>query len=76
MILTKALGFSWQTTMALLFLVAPDHRITSQALEGMKTEFAGLNVETSQNVLKTYRSRRQEAGADSVDRRLPQLHAQ
>jgi hypothetical protein len=35
LILTKALGFSWQTAMSLLFLGTPDHRIhaTSRANE-------------------------------------------
>jgi uncharacterized protein (DUF2336 family) len=76
LILTKALGFTWETTMSLLFLGAPDHRITSQDLESMKREFAGLNVETSRSVLETYKSRRKAAAADYDDRRLAQLHAQ
>ena len=76
LILAKALGFSWETTMSLLFLGAPDHRIASQDLDGMKREFAGLDVETSQSVLKLYQSRKQAAAADSGERRLPQLHVQ
>src|ERR1700704_6242048 len=76
LILARALGFSWETTMSLLFLGAPDHRIVSQDLDGMKREFAGLNVETSQSVLKLYQSRKQAAAADSGERRLPQLHVQ
>ena len=76
LILAKALGFSWETTMSLLFLGAPDHRIVSQDLDGMRREFAGLNIETSRSVLKTYQSRKQAAAADSDERRLPQLHAQ
>jgi uncharacterized protein (DUF2336 family) len=76
LILAKALGFSWETTMSLLFLGAPDHRILSQDLDGMKREFADLNVETSRNVLKTYQSRKLATAADSGDRRLPQLHGQ
>ena len=50
----KALGFSWVTTMALLFLGAPDHRIVAHDLEDTKREFAGLNIETSRSVLRTY----------------------
>ncbi len=74
LILAKALGFSWDTTMSLLFLGAPDHRILAIDLEGMKREFAGLNIETSRSVLSAYKSRRQAVAADSEGRRLPQLH--
>jgi uncharacterized protein (DUF2336 family) len=76
LILASALGFSWETTMSLLFLGAPDHRIVSQDLDRMRREFAGLNIETSRSVLKAYRSRRHAAAAASDERRLPQLHAQ
>ncbi len=76
LILTRALDYSWQTTMALLFLGAPDHKIAARDLDEMRREFAALNVETCRSVLKTYRSRRQAAAADSDERRLPQLHAQ
>jgi uncharacterized protein (DUF2336 family) len=75
LILSKALGFSWETTMSLLFLGAPDHRIVSHDLDDMKQEFSDLNIETSQSVLKTYQSRKLAAGADSGERRLPQLHS-
>jgi uncharacterized protein (DUF2336 family) len=74
LILAKALGFSWETAMSLLFLGAPDHRILSQDLDGMKREFAYLNIETSRSVLKTYQSRKLATAADSGERRLPQLH--
>jgi uncharacterized protein (DUF2336 family) len=76
LILARALGFSWETTMSLLFLGAPEHRIASQDLDDMKREFTGLNIETSRSVLKLYQSRRQAVAADSGERRLPQLHAQ
>jgi uncharacterized protein (DUF2336 family) len=76
LILAKALGFSWETTMSLLFLGAPNHRISSQNLDGMKEAFTGLNVETSQRVLKMYQSRKLAAAAVSDERRLPQLHTQ
>jgi uncharacterized protein (DUF2336 family) len=75
LILTKALAFSWETTMALLFLGAPDHRISANDLEAAKREFAGLSVEMSRGVLNAYRSRKQALASDSEDRRLPQLHA-
>jgi uncharacterized protein (DUF2336 family) len=75
LILTKSLGFAWETTMALLFLGAPDHRILATELENMKREFDQLNIETSRSVLKMYQSRKQAGAADSGDRRLPQLHS-
>ena len=58
LILAKALGFSWETTMSLLFLGAPDHRIVSNDLNDMKREFSDLNIETSRSVLKTYQLRK------------------
>lgn len=76
MILAKALDFSWETMMSLLFLGAPNYRISSQDLDSKKEEFAGLNVETCQSVLRLYQSRKLAAAADSDERRLPQLHAQ
>jgi uncharacterized protein (DUF2336 family) len=75
LILAKALGFSWDTAMALLFLGAPEHRIHAQELEDTKREFEELNVETSRSVLRTYQSRKQSVVADSEGRRLPQLHS-
>ena len=74
LILTKALGFSWQTAMSLLFLGAPDHRINAQRLEGLKREFDTLKRETCRSVLQTYQSRKQAVAAEAGDRRLPQLH--
>ncbi|MGO9356898.1 MAG: DUF2336 domain-containing protein [Xanthobacteraceae bacterium] len=74
MVLAKARDFSWETTMSLLFLGAPDHRIAAQDLDVMRNEFSVLKVETSQKVLEIYQSRRNAAAADSGPRRLPQLH--
>jgi hypothetical protein len=73
LILTKALDLSWPTTMALLFLGSPDHRIATKDLDAMKTEFARLDVETSQKVLEAYHSRKESAGSNVSQR--PQLHA-
>ena len=64
LVLTKALDFSWATTMALLFLGAKDHRITAQDLNDLESEFGRLNIETSRSVLKFYQSRKSAAGAD------------
>jgi uncharacterized protein (DUF2336 family) len=73
LILTKALGFSWETAMSLLFLGAADHRIQARHLEALKREFDELNKETSRSVLETYKSRK-HASTNSNKRRLPQLH--
>ena len=73
LILAKALDLSWATTMALLFLGAPDYRIATKDLDAMKAEFARLDVETSRTVLDAYHSRKESAGTN-VNLR-PQLHA-
>jgi uncharacterized protein (DUF2336 family) len=75
LILATALGFAWETTMALLFLGAKDHRISAQELEGRREEFARLNRETSRSVLELYQSRKSAAAVETDKRRLPQLHA-
>ena len=72
LILAKALDLSWSTTMALLFLGAPDYRIATRDLDAMKAEFARLDVETSKKVLEAYRSRKESAGTSLSPR--PQLH--
>jgi uncharacterized protein (DUF2336 family) len=74
LILAKALGFRWETAMALLFLGAKDHRIAAGDLDAMGVQFARLDIETSRGVLRVYQSRKSVAGAESEDRRLPQLH--
>ena len=75
LVLAKALDFSWETTMSLLFLGAKDHRISAGDLDSMEEEFDRLNAETSQSVLRFYQSRKSAAAADSELRRLPQLHS-
>jgi uncharacterized protein (DUF2336 family) len=65
LILCKALGFSWDTTMALLFLGAKDHRITANDLRDLEDEYGQLNVETSRSVLEFYQSRKNGAAADA-----------
>jgi len=58
LILCKALSFGWDTTMALLFLGAKDHRITAQDLKDLENEYSRLNIETSRSVLAFYQSRK------------------
>ncbi len=65
LVLAKALDFSWQTTMSLLFLGAKDHRITAQDLNDLEREFGRLNLETSRSVLKLYQARKNAAGTES-----------
>jgi len=65
LIIAKGLGFSWTTTMSILFLGAPNHRISAGNLEQMKIDFLGLNVDTCLRVLRAYRSRREAAVHDS-----------
>jgi uncharacterized protein (DUF2336 family) len=72
LIIAKALNLAWPTAMALLFLGAPNYRITAGDLDRMKTDFAHLNAQTSQRVLATYRSRKEAASEafSSVPRRF------
>jgi uncharacterized protein (DUF2336 family) len=58
LLLAKALDLSWTTAMAMLFLAAPDQRISGSKLDQLKSEYSFLNVETSQEVLQVYRSRK------------------
>ncbi|HLJ00642.1 MAG TPA: DUF2336 domain-containing protein [Bradyrhizobium sp.] len=58
LILAKSLGFSWDTTMALLFLGAKDHRITASDLRELESDYGRLNVETSRSVLEFCRTHR------------------
>jgi uncharacterized protein (DUF2336 family) len=76
LILTKALGFSWETTMSLLFLHAKDHRISVRTLDSLKEEFEHLDAETARSVLELYKSRKTTAAVEQEGRRLPQLHGQ
>jgi uncharacterized protein (DUF2336 family) len=74
LILAKARNFEWETTMALLFLGAKDHRIKASQLDSLKEEFARLNSKTSRDVLSFYQSRKHAMGAQLDQHRLPQLH--
>jgi BMFP domain-containing protein YqiC len=71
LILAKALDFSWETTMSLLFLGAKDHRITAQDLDDLENEFGRLNVATSLSVLECYRSRKNARTAVSAVKHQP-----
>ena len=66
LILCKALNFSWDTTMALLFLGAKDHRITANDLRDLESEYSRLNIETSRSVLEFYRSRKNGEASETA----------
>ena len=56
LVLSKALEFSWETAMALLFLGAENHRIASKELEDLKAEFKRADVRMSRGILEVYQS--------------------
>lgn len=68
LILARALSFSWTTAMSLLFLGAPNYRITAGDLDQMKVDFFRLNVETCLRVLDVYRSRKEASASDAGSR--------
>ena len=74
LILCKACRFEWETTMALLFLSAKDHCISSHRLEEMREEYARLHDKTPWQVLSFYQTRVDASAALTGERRLPQLH--
>jgi hypothetical protein len=76
LILAKALNFSWQTTMSLLFLGAKDHRITAKDLSSLESEFGRLNVKTSRSVLEFYQSHKNADATDAAPKRQPALAMQ
>src|SRR4051812_27940629 len=63
LMLAKALEFSWDTTMALLFVGARDNRITARELQDLERNYAQLNVQSSRSVLEFYQSRRKPGTA-------------
>lgn len=72
--IARALRFSWDTTMSLLFLGARDHRIPSAELKDLKDEYGRLNIEKSRVALKSYQARN-TAGDASAEKRQPALAA-
>ena len=67
LVLSKALEFSWDTAMALLFLGAENHRIASGELGDLKTEFKRADVRMSRGILEVYQSHwRDEAMAAAL----------
>ncbi len=58
LIFAKFLGFSWQTTMSLLFLGAEGHKIPARKFEELEAKFSRLKAETAQSVIQLYQSRK------------------
>jgi uncharacterized protein (DUF2336 family) len=76
LILAKALDFSWETTMSLLFLGAKEHRITASELHDLENDFARLNFTTSRSVLEFYQSRKSIPDTASGAKRQPAIMMQ
>jgi uncharacterized protein (DUF2336 family) len=73
LVLAKSLNFSWDSTMAVLFVAAKDHRITARDLADLEREFGRLNVATSKSILKFYQSRRDTDPAEASATREARL---
>jgi hypothetical protein len=58
LIFAKFLGFSWETTMSLLFLGAGSHRIQARKLDELGARFSKLEAEAAQRVIQLYQSRK------------------
>ena len=74
LVLTRAIGYSWSTSMAFLFLAARDHRISSQELEAKKQEFERLSLKAAQNILEFYQSRKNALSMEDSSPQSGQLH--
>jgi hypothetical protein len=73
LIVAKALDLTWETATALVFLGAPDYRISGRDFENLEREFGRLNVETARSILNFYQARKETAASYTGSRRLPQL---
>ena len=72
LVLTKAIEFSWETAMALLFLGAENHRIAARELEDLKAEFKRADVRMSRGILEVNQSRWRALQQEAL--RSAQLH--
>jgi Uncharacterised protein conserved in bacteria (DUF2336) len=72
LIVAKALGFSWDTLLALLFIGAKDHRITAGELDELQSDFQRLHPETSRSIVEFYQSRKHTAFAHDGMAREPE----
>jgi uncharacterized protein (DUF2336 family) len=75
LVLSKAIEFSWETAMALLFLGAQNHRISIRELEDLKAEFNRADVRMSRGILEVYQSHwRAKKGGKPGDKQPVRLH--
>lgn len=74
LILAKAAKLSWNVTKSLLFLRGEDVSISEADLDDALKHFSQLSVLTAVQVLKFYRSRRQERATQSAPMGLPHRH--
>ena len=72
LVLSKALEFSWDTAMSLLFLGAENHRISANELDELKAEFKRADVRMSRGILEVYQSHWR--AAESERTRSARLH--
>jgi uncharacterized protein (DUF2336 family) len=72
LVLSKALEFSWETAMSLLFLGADNHRIASSDLTDLKAEFKRADPRMSRGILEVYQSHWRATGEEQP--RSAQLH--
>ena len=70
LVLSKALEFSWETAMALLFLGAENHRISASELDDLKTEFKRADVRMSRGILEVYQSHWRAGRSEAEPARL------
>ncbi len=68
LVMAKALDYSWETAMSLLFLAAENHRIASSDLDKLKAEFERADADASRGILKVAQARGRES-------RVAKLHA-
>jgi uncharacterized paraquat-inducible protein A len=74
LIRAKVLEFQWETAMAVLFLGAKAHRLSSVDLEDMKEQFVRLDTEISRDILRVCQSCKNSRASGQDQRCLPQLH--
>lgn len=58
LVFAKALNFSWETTMSLLFMSAPNFKILVHDLDELNAKFSRLSVDTAQGLIRLYQSRK------------------